>query len=285
MNLDNYRIKFIIGIVAFLVGHNLTNAQENKHEFSVNGGSTINLVSHGLNNDDTRSKLGAIVGISYGYYINDNWSIGVGVDYQTYRSSISFDNVNERYNTTDFDGDPFQFRYNVKNYKENLEIDNLNFPITIQYETSKGNTRFYALGGVKAGFILNSTYQTNIEQLETSGYYEQYDALLNDPKFMGFGTFEDVDISNQDLDTKMAWYSTFEVGIKHYLNKKNAFYVGLFFDTGLNSILSQKKGEVIEYPTNESPVILKYNSVTQSENSEKLRFSAFGFKVRFAFLN
>ncbi|MCM5663216.1 outer membrane beta-barrel protein [Galbibacter mesophilus] len=283
----NKYIKYVIVSISFLLGHTTINAQQSKKELSIHLGSTINLISHGISNEDTKSKYGNIVGLSYSFYFNDNWSIGIGVDYQSYRSSIALESIEDSYNTIDFDGDLFEFRYTANNYNESLKIENLNFPLTVQYETSGTRTRFYALAGIKAGFVLNSSYQTNITSIKTSGYYAQYNAILNDPEFIGFGTFNDINTSEEDLNTGMAWFTTLEAGIKHYLNNKNAVYIGIFFDSGLNSIIDQEQQqqEVVTYPTDEYPVVLEYNSITQSKFSEKIRFSTFGLKIRFAFLN
>ena len=283
----NTYIKSILGIAFCLLAYQYANAQNKKQEIAVSAASTISLISYGLNNGDAKNKMGYAFDLRHSYYFNDNWSIGLGVEYQSYQSSIDFKNLSGSYTTTDYDNESFQFRYAAQNYNESQKIGKVNIPLTVQYETTTGKYRFYALTGLKVGFTTNATSQTNISTLSTSGYYPQYDAELFDPEFMGFGTFNNIKTTKQDLDTKIVWSTTLESGIKHYLNENHAIYVGLFFDIGLNSIVNSKqkvsKEEVVMYPSGTSPVVLQYNAISNSGYSEKMKLSSFGLKIRYAF--
>ncbi|UNY98835.1 PorT family protein [Zhouia spongiae] len=282
-----YHIKYLTGVAICLLGCRYAEAQQRKLELSVTSGSTVSWISQELKVGETKNKNGVLFGLRSSLYLNDNWSLGLEVEYQSYRSDVRLNNVRDSYNTTDFDQEPFEFRYTANSYNEVQRIENINVPVTLQYETDGRKVRFYALTGVKAGFVINGTTQTRIGSLVTSGYYPQYNAELFNPKFMGFGTFNNVKSAQKDLDAKMAWSATFESGIKCFLNKKNAVYFGLFFDVGMNYIVDNEPTakQLIVYPSDEYPVDLQYNSLSNTPYAEKMRLSSFGLKMRYSFFN
>ncbi len=253
--------------------------QEKKSDVSVYAGGLLSYIDHSLEQGSIEKGNGGMVGLRYSYYLDSNWSVGAGVEYQSYNDTSGFSNLSGEYSTTDIEDESFDFRYSADDLNEEHKLRYLNIPITVQYETS-GLTRFYVSAGAKIGFALSATYETTISELNTSGYYPQYDAELFGPEFMGFGALGRIESGRQDLETKMAFSGTFETGIKQLTGSNSSIYIGLFMDYGLNNIY-EKKGtrQIIEY-TREAPVNMQYNTVLDSGSAGDARLVAYGFKIR-----
>lgn len=266
-----------------LMGIGKANAQEEKNEFSIYAGGVFSSIYYDLNQGQVEHDNGVQLGLKYAFYLNENWSIGLGAEYQTYNSVAKFDYLTGSYNTTDIENDPFEFRYSSRSYEESQKLEYVNVPLTVQFETGDGITDFYVSAGVKAGFAIKGNYETKMDALTTSGYYPQYNAELFGPTFMGFGSFYQVDAGKQDLETKIAWSGTLETGVKQYIGERSSCYIGVFVDYCFNSIADNKDENVINYPSNEMPVDLQFNSVINSSYSKDVRLMAYGVKLRFAF--
>ncbi len=276
-----YSIKSFLAI-ALMICSNQSYCQDERHEFSISAGGVYSALSYKFENGHTDKEHGGTFGVRYSYYINDNWSIGLGAEYQSYKTIAKSSYFEGSYNTTDYENDLFEFRYAATAYRENQELQYINIPLALQFETGD-DVRFYIAAGVKAGFAVNAEYETEIGNVTTSGYYPEYDAELFGPQFMGFGNFGDIKPGKKELETEMAWSGTLETGVKQYIDDNKSFYIGLFADYSLNSIAKNKEENVINYPTAQYPADLQYNSVINSSVTGNVRLIAYGIKLRLAF--
>lgn len=281
-NFSKFTVNSVI-VALMLTGFTTIYAQQEKHEFSLYAGGVFSSIYYDLENGQADHEHGVQLGLKYSYYLNDSWSIGVGAEYQTYNTKAQFDYVSGNYDAVDFENDPFEFRYDMKGYRENQKLHYVNIPVTIQFETGDGITDFYIAAGAKVGFAVKGEYETGINSLSTSGYYPQYNAELFGPAFMGFDSFYDVKTGKQELKTKIAWSGTLESGVKQYIGEHNSFYIGLFVDYCFNAVADNKKENIVDYPSDEMPVSLHYNSVINSSYSKDVRLIGYGAKLRFAF--
>lgn len=280
-NIINHIKPFAV-ITSLLVLSFNTYGQKKKHEFSIAVGGSTSFIDYDLKNGEQLNKDGNNFGIRYAHYLNKNWSLSLGAEYQTYQSSANFSSLKENYTTTDSDGDSFDFRYMATNFTENQKLAYVNIPITVQFETS-GKTKFYALAGAKIGFNVKGEYQTSIENLTTSGYYPQYNVELFAPYFAGFGSYDNIKSEKGKLTTDISYSAIIESGLKQTLGKKTSIYAGLYLDYGLNSISDKKeKSNLIQYPA-EIPVDFKYKSVFDSPYVSNAKLISYGFKIRLAF--
>jgi hypothetical protein len=225
----------VLMITAILMGVGKTYAQSeyemapSKHEVSVHlkGPFSGFQYKHGQENETLGS--GAAFGINYTHYVNQKWSLTTGAELQFFKGKVSYNSITDAYSTVDAENEAFEFRYRVQDLTETQSATYLNVPIKVQYEGT-GHLRFYATGGVKIGFNLNSGYESTISSLTTSGYYSQYDAELNDPLFMGFGEFESIESGKSDLGLKTNLAIDLETGAKFMMANNRALYMGLFLE-------------------------------------------------------
>lgn len=277
-----------IVICAFLLVCTLGLAQEKTHQISVYGGGIFGRQSTELLKGKTKSGEGFNAGLGYRYYINPNWSIGTGAEYQYFDTSFSLSDLSDSYHTADIDGDAFEFRYTATKYRETQTVHNVAVPLNIQFETS-GLTSWYMNIGVKAGFNLSANYQTEINKLTTSGYFPEWNVELNDPRFMGFGTWNNVNAGKQDLELKTAFMLTAESGVKQDLSDFSRIYIGLYVNYGLNNLQKQQSGfSPVSYNPN-APEDFTYTSLLNAQNSKNQAYTdaykliSFGIKIQWAF--
>ncbi|WP_461533046.1 hypothetical protein [Sinomicrobium sp.] len=227
------------------------------------------------------------VGLAYAYFLNEYWSLGLGLEYQTYNTRMLLQNFEGSQAVTDSEGDAFEFRYRSSGYKEQQEVSYLNIPLTVSYQTKGQYTRFYASAGVQLGLALASEYQSSISKLRTGGYYPEWNAFLEAPKFMGFGNFGDQQSAAADLELDNSYSLLAEVGIKQLIGNKSAIYLGVFITYGLNTINTTGDASLVEYSL-ANPGEFLYNPVFNStSNSQRytddVRTFATGVKLRYGF--
>lgn len=257
-----------------------SNAQDKKQELSISVAGPFSFLKYPSAGDVVPGN-GISAGLRYSYYLNEGISIGIGAEYQTYRSDVKFAYLAGQYTTVDAENESFQFRYKATQLREKQNLGYVNVPITIQYE-NPGPTKLYVAAGFKVGFAVSGNYETKIDNLTTSGYYPQYNVELFGPAFAGFASTNDVKVSKQDVDTKTSYSATFETGLKQKVGDKSSIYIGLYLDYGLNDIIDKNNNKnLIEYNP-ELPVQLHYNSSLNTQYTHDIRLVSYGLKLRYA---
>ena len=261
---------------------------QSKNEISFHLKGPFSTLSYEHEQDEQNMGNGLGAGVSYSRYLSENWSLSTGAEVQSFQGNVHYESITDSYQTTDIEGEEFEFRYSLQNFSEEQSAYYLNIPLKIQYETT-GQIRFFAAGGAKVGFNLKSEYESEASSIVTSGYYQQYDVELNAPEFMGFGEFEDIDSSKKPLDLNTSYMINLEAGVKFLLQNDRAFYMGLFVDYGLNDLKGESSyRNLISYNT-EDPTSFPSNSILNTANKtdgneyiDKVHSMAMGLKIRYA---
>jgi hypothetical protein len=273
----------IVGL--FLTGISLMGAsafaQETPHEFSLEIRSGLNSLNYEVKQGEVDAKIAYGLGIGYSYRIKEDWTLNTGLVYQRFNSSAEVKNLRSSYQTRDFEDESFEFRYQTKGLNEEQVAHLLHLPITIGYQ-NKGKINWYAQAGFQLDLMLKAQYNTSIKQLNTSGYYEQYNAELFGPAFMGFGTFNQLQSGEQKLALKTGVSAVAEIGWRKKINAHSSYFIGLFVNYGLAHIESKSKKQLVGYQA-EQPQDFKLNSILESDFAEKARLTSFGIKVGYAF--
>ena len=263
------------------------NFMSNKSELSVYGGIGLAGASYNLKAGTQENQAAFLAGLRYRHYLNEQWSVSLGAELAQYKGTSKIDNIVGTQQTTDAEGDAFEFRYTATTYREDQKLLFVNIPITAQFET-QGRTRFYIETGGKIGFSAKANYTSSIGQLQTSGYYEQWNAELHGPLFMGFGTQTGLRSKETDIDVKTALFATIETGVKYQVNNVSSLYLGVYLEYGLTDIFGEPThNSLIEYQR-ETPSNFGYNSVWNSENNvlssvDNYKLFTVGIKLGYAF--
>lgn len=271
---------FFSCLAAFLLG-NAVQAQE----WQIEGAAHL-IQPHG----DGKFALsdpaeGFSAGMGYSHYLNSNWSIGTGVSYLRTELNFSAPVLKGTSMETDMEGDPFEFRYKTGYFEESVRWQSLRIPLIVQYETS-GIVRWYLRTGVLYGLQLgNSTYRQQWNDLQTSGYYAQWDAELHGPAYVGFGKMGSPrNEGSVKLRNTFSWIA--ETGVKQRLRSNDNMYIGLFVELGLNDMRPERdaSGKAVLY-TQDMREPLRFNSVlNQAQYKDRtLETLKVGFKIRYSF--
>jgi hypothetical protein len=267
-------------IIGFCHGINAQNSAE--LSLHVKGQfSKLKYEYSGGNND---MDNGYAVGINYAYYLRENWSLSTGAEYQRFLSNAYLKDLKGSTLSNDPEGENFEFRYAASQYVEDQKAGFINIPIKVQYETS-GSVTFYAAGGVKIGLNLDSSYEFRVLDLMTSGYYEQYNAELKNPAFIGFGEFGTYE-GESDFELAINYILNLETGVKLETGNSTSLYIGMFMDYGLNDIKEENiQTELFKYnpdnPTSFQNCGVVYGSMNGNPITEKIKTIAFGLKLRY----
>lgn len=154
------------------------------------------------------------------------------VGYQQAKFSVGRGYITNNTDAVDFEGDPFIFKYAAKKYDETWSINQLNIPLTIEY-SSLGTTAFYFRTGIQYSVQLKNKVDLQYNNLQTSGYFPQWDVELTEAQFAGFGLFDPLQ-SSQDIKLDNRWAVVGEIGVKQKLLFNQKLYRGVYFDIGLN---------------------------------------------------
>tara|TARA_R110000751_G_scaffold3452_1_gene16743 strand:+ start:2173 stop:3045 length:873 start_codon:yes stop_codon:yes gene_type:complete len=275
----NNPFKFL-GVILFLSAISLNAQQKNEANLYING--PVSILEYDAVDNSAALDNGIGFGLEYGRYLSDNWSLRTGIALQQYSGNAKLNQINGTFATEDSEGESFEFRYQFTNYKERQEASYVQIPLLVQYE-GRGASRFFAAAGVKVGILANSDYESEADLLTTAGYYEQYDALLEGPKFAGFGKFGKYSWSSDDLELKTNVMLNLETGIKLSVSEVSSFYVSVYIDYGLVNIFDQTSGNrLLEY-NEDAEVSFTGNSILNSAPGEveDIKTISFGFKLKY----
>lgn len=243
-----------------------------------------------INHQNFRKEIasgGYSTGIGYSQYLNKRWSIALGASFSQSRFKYIGHPKNSSFTTTDMEGDALEYRYTANFYYELDTWNSLQVPVTLQYET-QGKVRWYLRTGIMYQMILGEGKSNSfLGNLNTSGYYPKWDAVLTGPDFAGFGAF-----GYQKRQRSLSFENTFswmlESGAKWIIDAKHheSIYVGAFLNWGLNDMRPKGAdyGRLVEF-TSDINQPIDYRNIWRQEalKDKKLQDYSFGIRVRYGF--
>lgn len=254
-----------------------TQAQE--LEVGVLGGLT------GLKDGEVKISDGTNFGFSLMYLqsLDDNWKIGLGGEFGVYKLSKELLNHKDSYEAIDSEGESFDFRYNFLRLEEELKGNYLGIPVKVRFESrdlGNSNWKLYASAGIKYQIYLNAKSKIRLDNLNTSGYYEQFDAELHNPESAGFGSFEnrEADIS---FKLKDGFFVLGEFGVRYRFTNRQSLYMGVFADYDFANSSDAPAGTLINYKAYNRDH-LEINSVLRKgEEKQSIRLFTVGLKLKY----
>ena len=288
-------IAIVIGFSSFAAfGQNLPN----RHEVSIWGAGGISSLQYKPSYGDHKIGFGGMAGIGYHYFFNQEWSLGIGVEYSILNSKSKYDLFEDVYNTVDNTSTMYlRIHTEGTDFKQKQQAGYINIPLMVRYQTKElweGYT-LYAAFGPKVGIPVNSSFESE-GVITTKGYRLDLgsgEPITSDPYInmphRGFGTYDYK--SDGELDLKLNYILSLEAGVKWEFNNNWGLYTGLYFDYGLNNIInkSDEVSRFIHYDK-ENPAEYASNSIFDSKHSlenidyvDKVKTVSFGVKAQLAF--
>ncbi|MHC5202962.1 outer membrane beta-barrel protein [Myroides sp. LJL119] len=277
----NVKRKYIYGLVLFILFSMKGLAQEISISFEGYFNNSLTRVK----TYDSNSVLGYSMGVGYRYYLNQKWSLAAEVAYQN--SSLDFiqRNAKSSWSSIDVEGDQYILKYQSKIRIEQISYRLIQVPLTVQFETGK-EVKWYVQTGLAIGVITGSPKsRITINELDTSGYYPQWDVELQGPNFIGYGHFKNISHKKEiHLQNRYSWL--FETGVKQELGNKQSLYIGAFFNLGLNNLAKdgiRDKHPITLSSNYDNPIELNSIWTDMSYSNQKLKDYHIGIKLRYAF--
>jgi hypothetical protein len=242
---------------------------------------------NGLLNTSYQPGAGINFGISYA--LNENWNIHSGLGLSYLQTSTNIDTYSDQVDAVDTEGENFEFRYRLEQYSETQRSTVLSIPIAVQYESNGNQTRFYSKIGANANLFLSPKSKGSANSLTTSGYYERFNAELTAPRFAGFGTFENIEFGENDLEINNSFNAFLEVGVKENFGSGRWVYFGAFVEYGLNDILKSNNSSLLDYNTNMTTDFINNSSLSAAQQStgkpffDKVTLNTVGVRVKYEF--
>ena len=256
------KISHIVCCGLLLVFNSLVSAQSS--EFSIAAGVGQGGLKYAVAEGTNKLKMGYQAGIGYTYFVNDRWGIGGGMElgyYQTH-AELSGSNLFTS-NMVDSEGEGFEYRQQIKGYREKQKLYALNIPLYVQYLVpSRKNIQWYAKGGIKIAIPLSASYKAHADEVQLSGYYPNVHLEVTDLPAHGFGKYSNFNgEGNYRLNPSALLMA--ETGAKLRLSNSRSMYAGVFIDYGLNNVKQRE----------EASSLIGYHYATMKENKANGIFS------------
>jgi hypothetical protein len=201
----------------------------------------------------------SVPGIALSIYPIKNFGFSAGLEYSWRWKNKTSSPSGTNPAVADSEGDTLIFSYDIGKYKEEFSGKILQVPLLLKYS----NELYYIAGGLKIGSIKDARVNIDYENLETKGYYPEYNLTLTAPLYQGFGTFEDKS-KTKISSSKMLVMLALEGGIKLKMNDNFSLIFGTFIDYSLNKGFDKKLPPVIERMENENGASIMANHTWKS---------------------
>lgn len=288
-------MKQIIKIICLFIGVNsciMLNAQEQeKHEISVYAASGLSALRYDLNGGVRDNRMGGGLGLSYGFFFNDNWGVTAGGEISCYYAKARM----QPFSGGDYvQSKNFTYNYDVINYRESHELIVINIPVMFQYQAPLllDEHDCYAAIGAKIGFPWQLKYKTSGATYTTSGINHNDNSIIDSPESDGFGTFSEKR-NKHHIDYKTSYMLSAEIGMKWALSRFFFLYTGVYCDYGLNDIIKANSNKSFVSYNDKIPSNIYHHSMLESsygQEGERIGFTgkvnpiALGIKIKFTFM-
>lgn len=246
-------------------------------EFSLYGFAGMSSIRLKANENpwETQSHLSAGFGINYTWFLMPQWALSLGLEYNTYKTTISAQYFDENF-TRILEGQEVNIKNHFDEYSESIDVDYLSAPLMLQYIPSgtAGNS-FYAGIGLKPSYFLFSTPKLNARG--------KSDPPSTIPDIKGMGPFTYIDAGTREFPKKINLFLSLEAGLRWNLESNNALYTGLFFDYGLLPINAAGDKGLYDYDGLKATQYARsFAGILSSYHTTNAHFWNAGIKLRMA---
>jgi len=265
-----------------IFGQNIT-----RHEFSIGIGGGLSTLNYSPSSGDSKKGIGGGISLGYTHFLTKELGLVSGLEYSLYKARVENAGLTGILtNLTDLsDQETFDFKSEISKYEEKQTASYLNIPLMVQYQRGQKN-KFYLTAGVKIGIPISGSYKSKGDFVN-QGFFHESGIWTSTPEFMGFGDYLNKEVKS-DMDFKLAYIASIEIGLKFSLTENKAIHIGVYFDYGLNNIVNTKNN-FIKYNLANNKAEFSNNSILSSYTNENIKITdkvipmAVGLKIKYAF--
>lgn len=260
---------FIYICLLFLLS-GVIQAQDKGGVFYLNGGGGLHTLQYDLQNGNRDNGFGVTVNAGYDYFFNSNWGIGTGFGLRLFQSegTLNFLSITDE---VDSDGESYKLSTDYDNWKEKQNAIFLDIPVGLSYQKEM-NEKWGVLAtiGAKFSFPAKATYQTAGGNIETSGYYQSTDVVLQNLPQHNFLSV--TDMPDDDISFKVNTSAFLDLGVTRGIKENLDLYIGAYACYGLSNAIDSDIQPV--YQVNGT-----YNGMLASNQTDKVIPVSVGVKV------
>ena len=245
-------------------------AQENANNLYFNIGGGSHSINYKTLNGNVNSGIGFTGNMGYNHFFGESWGIGTGIGLQSFRAR-STHNYMSTNRAVDTDGTLYDYRIYYTDWQETEKMVTLDIPIGFVWRKKIGSKSGLLISfGEKTIIPVNSSYKMSGGQIDTKGYFSQWNVELFDMPQHNFSTITSLPQHYFSAKPTYALYA--DLGGLHKLSERTDLYYGAYINYGLNNLLKTDNQFVYQ----EDGV---YNGVLGSTQALKAKLISFGLKV------
>lgn len=261
--------KYIIISLALLIC-GVVQAQEKGNYFYLNAGGGKHNIAYKPSNGTVKTNLGATANLGWNYFFNSHFGFGTGIGFQTFKSvaTLNYMTANP---AVDTDNDDYVYRIYYADWQETQNLFSLDIPIGFSYQTKfneKSGMMFSV--GAKISVPLSSKFKSSGGEINTKGFYSQYNVELYDMPQHDFYTLTSIPATKFAANTSYSVYA--DLGYLHNLSENLDLYLGIYGNYGLNNLINPSDNLVYQQGGT-------YNGVLSSNLIEKANLLSVGIKI------
>jgi outer membrane protein OmpA-like peptidoglycan-associated protein len=252
-----------------------TATQDKGNYFQFNLGGGFHNLNYEFENGDDKGLFGYTFDFGYSHFFKPKWGFGTGLGLHTFRSKSTM-NLTTENAAVDNNGETFDYRTYYRNWQEKQRSYFVEIPISMLYQSRLANERWKILVGLGGKIYLPilAKYSTEGGEIETTGYYPQYNEERTDIASENFLTY--TSFSSGGVDIRPGFGIVADFGAFYSLNAQWDLYMGLYANYCTSNVLSEHDAPV--YQRNGV-----YNGLLRSNQVNDAHPISFGVKLGFRF--
>ena len=245
-------------------------AQKSAQYLYLNVGGGSHNLTYDISDGTRKGALGYTANAGYSYFFSPHWGWQTGLGLRSV-SAKSVLNYMSGTPSVDTDDDSYEFRTYYTNWTEKQQLLLLDIPIGLQFKHALGRKmNVLATAGGKIDIPVCSDYKVESGQIETKGYYSQWNAEVSNNARHGFTTFTDRVSGDLLLKTTYSVYA--DLGGLYPVSDKLNLYMGGYINYGLTHL--SNGGSKMVYQQDGV-----YNGLFASNLIDHVKAVSFGVKV------
>ncbi|MDR0367962.1 MAG: PorT family protein [Bacteroidales bacterium] len=258
----------ILGI--FLLSGLSLHSQYIRHYLTAGVGTGMFSFNYNIEGGKSKPRLGFAGKASYCFYFSPNWGVGGGFDVSMYSTNGYLDGAKVSFdNKIDDEEDVYRKDIYFRDWSEIQTAIYVELPIELHYQYDFGLRKrrmMHLHFGAKVQLPLMGQYNVTRGNLETQGYYPEWNINFFDMPNHGFGTDGSRRTAGK-LNLPLNIAATVGFDFLFEITKKLDIFAGGSFDYGFISAKSSNNGDLLYEDESGN---LQYRGITASSAIDKM---------------
>ena len=258
-------------LMMLLIVSGLTAFSQTNQGLYFGGSVGMNSLVYSIDGGSSKPKLGYGGKFGYIYYFSPNWGIGTGVEFSFCATDGYLDGAKVSFEgQIDDESDIYRKDIYFRDWSEKQTFFLAQVPVLLHYRYNFGSQKrreLYLYLGAKCQLPLMANYVVTNGEIETQGYYAEWNVTFFGLPNHGFGT-EKNKATSGSLSLPFNVSASLGIGFSFEVTKMIDIYVGGTFDYGFLNLKQGGSGDLLYFDNNN----LNYRGILLSSITEKANF-------------